>query len=64
MVGNTHSTSVILFFLMSSAACFKEDIFLAYIFMNVNYFIVGMTNSEPILLLLAGQREVVVFRRV
>jgi hypothetical protein len=29
MVGNTHSTSLILCFLIKSAAFFKEDIFLA-----------------------------------
>ena len=28
------------------------------------YFMVGITNSEPILFEAAGQREVVVFRRV
>ena len=28
------------------------------------YFMVGITNSEPIFLLVEGQRDVVVFRRV
>ena len=31
---------------------------------KTDYFIVGITNSEPIDLLLAGQRDVVVLRRV